>query len=79
MLQDKIVYVYTQFLSSLDPTFFLRFYLFIHERHTERGRHTGRRRSRLSQGAQYGIQSLDQGSHPKPKADTQPLNHPGIP
>ena len=30
--------------------FFLRFYLFTHERHTERGRDTGRGRSRLHAG-----------------------------
>ena len=31
--------------------FFLRFYLFIHERHRERGRDTGRGRSRLHAGS----------------------------
>ena len=31
--------------------FFLRFYLFIHERHTKRGRDTGRERSRLHAGS----------------------------
>ena len=31
--------------------FFLRFYLFIHERHTHRGRDTGRGRSRLHAGS----------------------------
>ena len=36
-----------QFLS-----FFKRFYLFIHERHTERGRDIGRGRSRLHTGSQ---------------------------
>ena len=40
--------------------FFLRFYLFIHERHTERGRDIGRGRSRLPVG------SLMQGSIPGP-------------
>ena len=35
----------------LSFSFFLRFYLFIHERHTERGRDTGRGRSRLRAGS----------------------------
>ena len=55
--------------------FFLIFYLFIHERLTERGRDTGRGRNRLP---------TDVGFHPKipelgpePKADAQPLSHPG--
>ena len=30
--------------------FFFQFYLFIHERHTERGRNIGRERSRLHVG-----------------------------
>ena len=32
-----------------------------------------------SQGARCGTWSPDSGSHPEPKADTQPLSHPGIP
>ena len=39
--------------------FFLRFYLFIHERHTDRGRDIGRGRSRLMQGAQCETRSQD--------------------
>ena len=57
--------------------FFLRFYLFIHLRHTERGRE----RSRLLAGNpvldQESIQDLE--SYPEPKADPQLLSHPGIP
>ena len=40
--------------------FLKRFYLFIHERHTERGRDTGRRRSRLPVGTPSGTRSQDQ-------------------
>ena len=39
------------YVSDESPIFFLRFYLFIHERHRERGRDTGRRRSRLHAGS----------------------------
>ena len=35
----------------LTKIFFLRFYLFVHERHRERGRNTGRGRSRLPVGS----------------------------
>ena len=31
------------------------------------------------QGARRGTRSRILGSHPKPKADTQPLSHPGTP
>ena len=41
--------------------FFLRFYLFIHERHTERGRDIGRGRSSSLQGARCGTGSWDPG------------------
>ena len=58
------------------PTSFLffifkRFYLFIHERGRDRGR------SRLHAGSP--MWDLIPGSHPEPKADAQPLSHPGVP
>ena len=60
--------------------FFLRFYLFIHERHTERGRDTGRGRSRLSEGEpDTGLNPRTLGSQPELKADAQPLSHSGAP
>ena len=49
--------------------------LFIHERHRERGRDTGRGRSRLPMGNP--MQNSIPG--PEPKADAQPLSHPGVP
>ena len=61
------------FLASF---FKKRFYLFIHEKHRGRGRDIGRGRSRLPAG------ELDPGvlgSCPEPKADAQPLSHPGAP
>ena len=44
------------------------------ERETGRGREAG-----FPQRAQYGTRSRDPGSHPKSKAEAQPLSHPGIP
>ena len=32
-----------------------------------------------TQGARHGTRSRDSGSRPGPKADTQPLSHPGVP
>ena len=55
--------------------FFKRFYLFIHERHRERGRDIGRGRSRLQ--LDTGLDPRTLGSWSKPKADTQALSHPG--
>ena len=50
--------------------FFLRFYPFIHERHRERGRDTGRGRSRLPIGSPKYLESC-----PELQADAQPLSH----
>ena len=50
--------------------------LFIHERHTERGRDIGRGRSRLPDA---GLDARTPGSWPEPKADAPPLSHPGVP
>ena len=50
-------------------------------RDTERGRDIGRRRSRIPVGSPMwdSIPGLCPGSGPEPKADTQPLSHPGVP
>ena len=69
------------FKASLEPLvhrlliFLKRFYLFIHERHRERE----------AEGEVGSLQEPDAelnprtpGSHPEPKADTQPLSHAGI-
>ena len=55
------------------------YFLFIHERHTERGRDIGRREAGSSSGAYVGLDPGTPGSHPESKADAQPLSHPGIP
>ena len=55
-------------------------YLFIHEIHTERGRDTGRERSRLLAGSPMQDSKPELQDHaPELKADTQPLSHPGVP
>ena len=45
----------------------------------ERGRDTGRGRSRLPAGSLMQDGSRTPGSCPEPKADAQPLSYPGIP
>ena len=46
----------------------------------ERGRDTGRGRSRLhAREPDVGLDSGTPGSCPEPKADAQPLSHPGVP
>ena len=51
------------------------FFLFIHERHREEAE----KEAGSLQGARCGTLSRTPGSCPEPKADTQPLIHPGIP
>ena len=58
---------------------FLRFYLFIHERHTERGRDIGRGRSRLPMEPDMGLDPRTPRSRPEPTADPQPMSHTGVP
>ena len=48
-------------------------------RDTERGRDIGRGRSRLLTGSPIWDSIPELGSHPEPKADTQPLSYPGVP
>ena len=65
-----------------EKIFFLKdfIYLFMRHTHREKGRDTGRGRSRLPVGEpDLGLGPGTPGSHPEPKADSQPLSHPGIP
>ena len=59
--------------------FFLRFYLFIHERHTERQKHRQREKQAPCRKPDVGLDPGTPGSCPEPKADVQPLSHPGVP
>ena len=45
----------------------------------ERGRDTGRGRSKLPARSPCGTGSWIPGSGPEPKAEAQPLSHPGVP
>ena len=60
--------------------FFLRFYLFIHERHRERGAKTqAEEKQAPCRKPDVGFDPGTPGSHPGPKASAKPLSHPGIP
>ena len=59
--------------------FFLRFYLFIHERHRERWRHRQREKQAPYGEPDVGLNPRTPGSWPEPKADAQPLSHLGVP
>ena len=63
--------------------FFLRLYLFIHERHRERERQRQRHRQREKQAPcrepDVGLDPRTPGPCPGPKAGTKSLSHPGIP
>ena len=60
------------------PLLLLFLFLFIHERHTQRGRHRRREKQAPCREPDAGLHPGISGSHPEPKADTQPLSHPGI-
>ena len=61
--------------------FFKDFYLFIHERHTqrERQRHRQRKKQAPCREPDVGLDPGTPGSHPGPKSEAKPLSHPEIP
>ena len=61
--------------------FLKRFYLVIHERNRQRERQRHRQKERQAPHwkPDVGLDSRTPGSYPEPKADAQPLSHPGIP
>ena len=65
--------------------FFLRFYLFMKDTHTERERQRHRQRQKQAPcrepdvGLDVGLNPRIPGSHSGPKGGTQPLSHQGIP
>ena len=64
------------FLISL--VYFFLIYLCIHERYRKRGRDIGRGKGSYRE-PDAGLDARTLGSHPEPKADAQPLSHPGVP
>ena len=64
-------------LVTFTQVFFLRFYLFIHERERQRPRQ--KEKQGASREPYVGLDPGTPGSHPEPKADAQLLSHPGIP
>ena len=71
--------IFSPFPRPIPLSSFLKDFIYLFTRDIERGRDIGRGRSRLHAGANEGLDSGTPGSRPKPKADTQPLSHPGIP
>ena len=56
-----------------------RFYLFIHEIQRERQRHRQREKQPPFRKPDAGLDPRTPGSRPGPKANAQPLSHPGVP
>ena len=73
--------MYFQNPFILPLSFLKRFYLFIHKRHThrERQRHRQREKQAPHKESDVGLDPRIPGSCPEPKADVQPLSHPGNP
>ena len=71
-------------LTFLFYLFFLKI-LFIHERDTHRDRERERERDRqrekqaLCRKPDVGVDPRTPGSRPEPKANAQPVSHPGVP
>ena len=58
---------------------YLSVYLFIYDRHRERQRHRQREKQAPCREPGVGLDPQTRGSRPEPKAEAQPLNHPGVP
>ena len=58
--------------------FFKRFYLFMRDTHRDRQRHRQREKQAPCRGPNARLDPGTPGSLPEPKADSQPLSHPGV-
>ena len=54
-------------------------YLFMRDRERERQRYRQREKQAPGREPNMGLDPGSRGSEPQPKADTQPLSHPGVP
>ena len=54
-------------------------YLFMRNTHRKRQRHRQKEKQATCGEPDAGLDPKTPGSHPEPKADAQPLSHPGIP
>ena len=59
--------------------FFFKRFLFIHERERVAETHRQREKQAPHKEPNAGLDPGNPGSHPEPKADAQPLSHPGVP
>ena len=64
--------------SSVVVVVFLRFYLFIHERHRENQRYRQREKQASCREPNAVLNPMTSGSCPEPKTDAQPLSHSGV-
>ena len=58
--------------------FFFKIYLFIYDRERERQRHRRREKQAPCREPDAALDPRTPGSSPGPKADAQPLSHPGV-
>ena len=59
--------------------FFFKDFIYLFMRDTERQRHRGREKQAPCREPDVGLDPRTLGSQPEPKADAQPLSHPGVP
>ena len=65
--------------KGIDEDFLKRFHLFIHEQYREREAETQAEKQAPWREPDVGLSTRTSGSRPEPKADAQPLSHPGVP
>ena len=73
------VAILCSFRDAQASVFFFKIF-FIHKRHREkeRQRHRQREKQAPCRKPDMGLDPGTMGSHPEPKADAQPLSHPGV-
>ena len=73
-----VIFIYIYYIFIIYYYIFEDFYIFIHETQRERQRHRQREKQAPCRESDAGLDPGTPGSCPGPKADTQPLSHPGI-